>query len=400
MNEPWARPRALFWLVLLQMLPATLLTPAIRPLFAALHGGAEGPMHAFMSVNMLAAAISAPWVGARLDRSQARRRFLRLLGAADGALLLACTLPQPVSLLLGLRFLEGAAHVGAATLLLTEASSLARRTGRPEIMGVAGAGIMAAVALGNSLGALLVGWSMRAPFWVGAGCAAWVALRGPAKLHEEDTRPARGPLAFGRVLAPILVPVTSAFVARFTVGTLVVTFALFAHRAHALSDRAIGGLYAALTVPFALATYPAAKLARRLPRALLLACGTLSYAATLLALAFVPTSWLAPAMLLGGLGSAGIFASTLGYVSERAPVAASSRGMAMLNAAGALGMLLGPVFAGVLSAQLRRADDPLYGYRAVFIASASALAMWLVLALPWLGRALHDELAALRAPRA
>ena len=43
-------------LIFVQMLPATLLTPAVRPLFAGLHGGAEGPMHAFMSLNMIGAA--------------------------------------------------------------------------------------------------------------------------------------------------------------------------------------------------------------------------------------------------------------------------------------------------------------------------------------------------------
>jgi MFS family permease len=378
------------------MLPGTVLTPAIRPLFAAQHGGAEGAMHAFMSVNMLAAALAAPWVGARLDRTSERRRWLRILTLADALLLALCTFPLATSLVLTLRFFEGAAHVGAATLLLTEASTRARRKQRPEIMGIAGAGIMGAVALGHTLGALLVGIDMRAPFWAGSLCALLVAALGARQLHEDETV-VRGPrLAIRAVLAPIALPVLAAFVARFTVGTLVVTFALFAHRAHGLSDRAIGGLYAALTVPFALATYPAEKLARRAPRALLLALGTLVYALVLGSLGVLPQGALWPAMVAGGLASAAIFASTLGYVAERASAGAVGRAMALLNAAGCLGMLAGPAFAGVLSALLRRADDPLYAYRAVFFASAASLLLWLALAASWLVRALREERARLR----
>lgn len=391
------RDRSLFWLILVQMLPATILTPAVRPLFASLHGGVEGAMHAFMSVNMLGAVLAAPLVGARVDRTGARRRWLRLLTLLDALLLLVCTLPLATAAVLGARFVEGAAHVGAATLLLSEASTRARRSGRPALMGLAGAGIMVAVALGHAIGAFLVGLDARAPFWAGVTCALGVAVLGPARLEEDETRPEAPALSLGALCRPIALPVLSALVTRFTVGCVVVTFALFAHGAHGLSDRAIGGLYAALTIPFAIATYPAARLAERVPRALLLALGTLVYAAVLAGLGYVQTSLLLPLMVTAGLASAAIFAATLGYVAERAPREATGRAMALLNAAGCLGMLAGPAFAGTLSALLRSAEAPLAGYRAVFAAAAGALLLWLFAAYGFLRGALRRELQALRA---
>lgn len=391
--SPKKRDMLLFWAVLVQMLPATVISPAIRPLFAALHGGAEGPMHAFMSVNMAAAAIAAPLVGARLDRRHTRRRWLRALTLLDGLLLLACTLPLPTMLVLALRFLEGGAHVGGATILLTEASTRARRSHR-AVMGLAGAGIMAAVAVGHTLGAVLVGIDMRAPFWGAAVCALLVSGLAPTQLDEDDTV-ARGPRAPAReVLAPLWAPALFAFMARFTVGCLVVTFSLFAHRAHGLTDRSIGGLYAAMTVPFALATYPAARLATRVPRALLLALGALIYALVLLALGYVEPHALLPLMVTAGLASAALFASTLCYAAERAPKEGIARAMALFNAAGCLGMLIGPAFAGVLSALVRTADDPLHAHRVVFACAGGSLLLTIAVSAGWLVSSLRSEVRA------
>src|SRR5882672_4166931 len=94
-------------LIFVQMLPATLLTPAVRPLFAGLHGGAEGPMHAFMSLNMIGAAFMAPIVGHLSDRRAWRAGLLGALAAADAILLALLPLPLPVPAVLVLRTLEG-----------------------------------------------------------------------------------------------------------------------------------------------------------------------------------------------------------------------------------------------------------------------------------------------------
>lgn len=390
MSEPLTRARSLAGIVMLQMLPATLLTPAIRPLFALQHRGNESAMHAFMSLNMIGAAIAAPLVGALLDKRGLRRIALLLLCVADSLLLLTCTLPLPTPVVLAARTLEGAAHVGAATLLLSEAAHLSRQSADPRVMGAAGAAIMVAVASGNMLGALLVGIDRRAPFWAGALLALVVAALGRSSLREDIARPL-SLVPMRQVVRPLLVPISSAFFARFTVGCLIVTFSLFAHRAHGLSDRAIGGLFSAMTVPFALATYPAAKLAQRVPRSLLLLGGVAVYALVLLSLGYVQPPGLVVGMVLGGVASACIFASTLGYSAELAPAGSTSRAMSLFNAAGCLGMLLGPAAAGVLSALVRRPDDPLHAYRLVFAMAACSLLVFLLLSAPWLLQRLRLE---------
>lgn len=385
--------RGLAAVIFAQMLPATLVAPAIRPLFATQHGGAEGPMHAFMALNMLGALVVAPMVGARADRSGGVRRMLGLLCAIDAVLLVCVTAAIPVEWVLGLRLLEGGAHVGAATLLMGEAAARARTSGSGRVMGVAGGALMLAVALGSGLGGAVVGVDPRLPFWLAAGLSAAVAVIGPRILDERPRAPrargagARELWAVARVLA---IPLGAAFVARFTVGCVVVTFALFAHHAHGLDDAAVGGLFTLLTLPFALGTYPAARLGDAVPRSLVLGLGAAAYAAGLLLLPWVASSWLPVTMLVLGLASAAIFAPILCYSATLAGEGSRARAMALVNGAGCLGMMVGPAVAGITSAVV--GGDPVEGYRVVFHIAGGSMALWLVLALPWLVRRWRGEL--------
>jgi MFS transporter, DHA1 family, tetracycline resistance protein len=364
-------------ILLLQMLPATLLTPAVRPLFASLHGGDESAMHAFMSVNMLGAALFSPWLGRKLDRAHSRRVALLGLCAVDAVLLALLPLALPTRLVLALRFLEGGAHVGAASLLLAEAKRIADRDRDPSVMGVAGFGIMLAVAFGNVLGAFLVGLAAEAPFVVGAAAAFLVGLLGPRLLSGLPTPVAAHAAPARTVVRALALPIGAAFVSRFTIGCLVVSFALFAHRAHGLSDRAVGGLFACMTVPFALLTYPASKLVPRLGPALSLASSQLGYALLLSALPLVPSALLAPVMIVLGALSAVAFACVLHESARSAPAGATSRAMALFNAGGCVGMLLGPPAAGILIALLKPRLGDVQAYRGAFFLASFAMLVWL-----------------------
>lgn len=381
------------------MLPATLVAPAIRPLFAAQHGGAEGPMHAFMAVNMVGAAVAAPLLAGWARRRGSARGLLVGLAAADAALLVAVSLPLPVALVLGLRTLEGAAHVGAATLLLARMSTVGRVVGQGRAMGLAGGAIMLAVATGSGLGGLLVGLGPAAPFGAGAllaGLVAAAVARRPADRWRLEPSAVRRRLPrLPRALWPA---VSLAFVARFTVGCLVVTFALFAHGVHGLSDASVGGLYALLTYPFALATYPAARLGERLPRACLMGGGAVAYAASIAGLGFVDAAWLPALMLSAGLGSAAIFASILCDASEHAGPEGRSAAMAWVNAAGCLGMVAGPAVAGITSAALRASHGAAFGQRAVFLVAAGSVTLWLALSLRHIATRARAEHRTLRSP--
>ncbi len=389
------RARSLALLIFFQMLPATLVVPAIRPLFAAFHGGNEGAMHAFSGVNMLGAALVAPIVGALMDRGFSSRRILLVLAVCDGLLLAAVSLPLPTTQVLILRALEGGAHVGAATVLMAEMAQLGRETGRQRLMGLAGAGIIFAIALGSAVGALLLKLDSRAPLWFGAllafGVAAVSAKSAPRVVKRE-----RVALVVGQLLErrEFLVPVGAAFIARFTVGCLIVTFALFSHRVHQLSDTHIGLLFSILTLTFAFAMYPAARLSERVAPARLLGGAGAVYAVALLTLAYAPRPLLALWMFVAGLTSALLFSTILGYAAASRE-ALQGTAMAWVNAAGSLGMLLGPITAGVVSTWLKDPEDLARGYRAVFTLAGMSLVIWLVLSARWLHHMGREETRAL-----
>lgn len=389
--------RTLSLLVFTQMLAATTLIPAIRPLFAELHASDESAMHAFMSLNMLGAVIAALVVGALIDRGVGRGGLLAVFAIFDGILLVQLAQPLPTWSILVLRTLEGACHVGAATVLLSRAADLAARGERGRVMGMMGAALIFAVAFGSALGGLLVRGGTSLPFFVGGALAwivaGWVALR-PSLLVDEAPRARRERLSLRQIFdnRDLVVPTLAAFLGRFTVGTVVVTFALFAHKQHELSDSHIGFLFSALTFSFALFMYPAGRLTDRSFPALLLACGGLVYALSLVALGYVPRWALAPLLIAAGCGSAVLFSTTLCYAAYLAPARSRGVAMAWINAAGCLGMLLGPAAAGITSALVRSSTgDPVAGYRAAFLLGGGSLLVWLAFSLPWFGRRLQLE---------
>ena len=400
MSEMDAKHASLHWViaaVFLQMLPATLLAPAIRPLFAQLHQGAEGPMHAFMSLNMLGAILTTPLV-ARLVSSGnafASAKWLMTLAGLDAVLLVVVSLPMSTPLVLMFRVLEGAAHLGAATLLLARAAAYKPVVGAGRAMGMAGAAVMLAIAFGSGLGGILVGESARLPFLVGASLSAIVALTAP--FLYRSTLPAEpagsaAPLRLSLRDPDVLGPLSAAFVERFTVGLIIVTFALFATKVHGLSDRSVGLLYSMLMIPFALLMYPASRLGDRLPRAALLGLSTLSYGAAITSLALVPKGGLPIAMICAGISSSFMYGTVLCYAATLTPPASRGRMMALVNTAGALGMLLGPMIGGILVAVGKQQADPIAAYRNVFYLAGAVSVLWTVIQARWLRARFRAEL--------
>lgn len=379
MSQESVAPRAglkLAALIFVQMLPATLVAPAIRPLFSAFHHNAEGAMHAFMSVNMLAAVLAAPLVARCGQRMKEPRHLLAALAMLDSLLLTACALPLPTSLLLLVRAAEGATHVGGATLLLAEAAALSRSSEQTRVMGITGGAIMFAIALGSLLGGALATLDPRLPFltggWLLAGIA-WLAVRSESSASIVGDGPKWEPRV---ARARWLVPITAAFVGRFTVGCLVVTFALFVHRVHGLSPAATGVLFTSMTLPFALAVYPAARLGERISRGTLLGAGAIGYAASLVALGWAPVPLLPVLMGFAGVGSAMMFATVLCYASAFPNPDDRSTAMGWVNAAGCFGMVIGPLVAGLIMALARDPHDPARAPRLVFLVAATTLLVW------------------------
>lgn len=394
-----AKHASLHWLiaaVFLQMLPATLLAPAIRPLFAQFHGGAEGPMHAFMSLNMLGAILTTPLIARLVSSGSAANsaRWLMTLAGLDAILLVVVSLPLATPLVLLLRTFEGAAHLGAATLLLARAAAYKPLVGAGRAMGMAGGAVMLAIAFGSGLGGVLVGEGPRLPFFVGATLSLIVALAAPflyaSTLPAEPTEAAK-PRSLSLRDANVLGPLSAAFVERFTVGLIIVTFALFATKTHGLSDRSIGLLYSMLMLPFALLMYPASRLGDRMPRAALLGVGTLLYGAAITSLALAPKALLPVSMMAAGIASSFMYGTVLCYAATLVPAEMRGRMMALVNTAGALGMLLGPMCGGIMVATFRNQADPLSAYRNVFYLAGAVCIAWVIIQGPWLFKRLETE---------
>lgn len=380
-------------LVFLQMMPATMLSAVVRPLFAAQHGSDEGAMHAFLSVGMLGALVAAPWVGRWLDRApRAATTALACTAGTDAFLFLALGLPLPTSVVLVLRTLEGGAHLAASTILLAHAARLRSEHHDARALPSSGAALLAAVALGNALGGALVRLGLLAPFVVGAGVLGLVALLGPGALRdaratESTVSQPRG--AGAEVVFPwraLAVPLGAAFVERFGVGCMVVSFSLYARAQHALDDRAIGLLYAAMTGSFALAMYPSGRLAEGPRRGTALALGALAYAGSLVGLALAPRTALLPCMLVGGLASAPMYAGALAMTVRAAPDAARARAVAAFHAAGCAGMFFGPAVAGITSAIVRRIVPGEACHQAGLSVGAVGVVLWLAASLRGLTR--------------
>jgi MFS family permease len=327
-------------LVFLSMLSSTLLIPALRPFFAATHPTAEGGLFLFMSVNMLGAIVGAPLLTAVADATGKRSLVLMLAAVVDGALLFLCSLPMDLGVVLALRTIQGAANVAAVSLLM----GLTTSRGVP----VAGGATIAAIAVGAPLGTLLLPLGPQMPLQVGAMLPIVVAIAVGA------LQPGRAPDAQPRRRLR-LAEVTRAlpaglfvFAERLAIGLFIVPFSLLCHDVRGFDDAVVGRLFAAFLVPFAVGTALWPRLG--IQPVVAVVGGGIAYAASLVAAARVDAMWpLVLVLVVGGIGAAGVYGPSLRSVARLVPAGRVGAAMGVVNALGALGMLLGSGGAGALT---------------------------------------------------
>jgi DHA1 family tetracycline resistance protein-like MFS transporter len=362
-------------LVFVNVLAGTLTIPVIRPLMASI-GAPEPMMHAFVGANMLGAILGAPWLALASDKTGARPQLVAFLSLLDAVLLFACTMRLPLGLLLGARAVQGAASVGALSILMSEARDAARAPGHGGTAGSTGAAVVAAIAAGPMFG----GWLLRhcglqAPFTAAGICALTVGVVGMWTLPRSASP--RAQVAQRRRLlqqAPALwIPVAWIAAERFSVGCFVVTFSLFAHGVLGCSDGRVATLLTCFMLPFAGAMWPLGKLTDLMGRTLMILLGGLVYGSCFLALGHATATTVVGLLFIMGCASAAIYTPALCLTAALSPEHLRSTAMALGNAAGALGMLLGTVTAGVLTSVLRRHGLPASEiYAWIFRAAAAA----------------------------
>lgn len=331
------------------MLPATIVIPVVRRFVEVGWPGAEWVMHAFIAVNLLGACAGGPLLAVRAERLSQRRLMAAVSAAFDGALLLLVTLVPPLAVLLVLRFVQGAFYIAAVSILM---GSIRRQAKTGAAMGLVGGAVVLSILVGIPLGAILGKASATLPLVVGGAVGVLTGLFTPLLLPAEtDAR--RSAVTFRELLrAPALKgPTVVVALERFAVGAFVVTLQLYGHVLGVGDDRVSAWFSVFLTV-FALATWPFARLGDRVDRWKLVALGAAVYGVTFFALPLAPVRGLSVVLAVGGLASAAIYGPSLGLAAGAVPANSRASAMAVLNAAGTLGMFLGSTLAGALSGAL------------------------------------------------
>ncbi|MCC6783061.1 MAG: MFS transporter [Planctomycetes bacterium] len=377
------------------LIPVTLPVPVLRGLVHDRFAVSEFATSVFMAINMVGALLVAPLAGAFADRTGRVRLGVAVALALDALLFLAMAWTDSFACFLALRALEGGTHITALSLLLSIAAARARDAGRGRTMGIVGAGITLGVAIGAPLGGALGRVEPLAPLHVAAALSGATALLAAGVLRDglaHESRPTlRAILALARRERALRIPLTYAFVDRFTVGFFTTTFPLWMKRVHDLPAPRIGILLACFLASFGLLAYPMGRLAERISRTALLAGGSAVYGGLLLGLGLVPLDWLPLAMLALGVSSAVMFVPSLILTGDVAPPAARGTALGAFNAAGSLGFVLGPLTGGAVSSAVATAgggDSASWalGYASAFAVAGAAELLCVAITLPGLRR--------------
>lgn len=329
------------------MMPATVVIPVLRPFVARGWPGAEWVFHAFMAVNLLGACVFGPALAVAADRLGRRRALAGGLALLDGVMIALVALEPPLWLMLVLRLVQGAASVGAVSILM---GAVRGRTQGSAATGMVGSAVVLALVVGIPLGAILGRSNPALPLFVGgavgaaAGLLAFVVLPETvsSKLTARQVWTAPG----------VRLPVVAVGLERFAVGAMTVTLQLFAHHVLAVADGVVSRWFTIFLVTFALATVPLTRVGDRVERRWLVAGGALVYATMFFALFLVEPRWLPVALGVGGLASAAIYGPSLSLLVGAVPSEARGSAMGLLNAAGTFGMFAGNVLAGVVGTSL------------------------------------------------
>jgi len=370
--------------IYLLMLPVTAMVPVLRELTAGRYVDlSEFQQHLFMSANMFGALLCAPLAGLLSDHWQRRKALILFALLINACSLLMLWLGGwSYAAYLGWRFLEGCAHITALSLLMALASESAGRYSSGAVMGLVGAAISLGVASGAPLGGL-IGRQQGGEQVLLYGALLLTALIPLALLflHESRMRRTRGSL--GQLLRALphnrtlLLPYAFAFIDRLTVGFIVSTLSLYLATVMGMDSAKIGLTLALFLLPFALLTWPAGLLSRRLNPLHMMFAGSAAYGLMLAAIGYAGSAQIPWLMFAGGVTASLMYAPSLVLTADFSRPQHKALAMAGFNFAGSLGFVLGPLSGGALL--------KLFGsYPPVFLVMGGLELLCVLIFLPWL----------------
>jgi len=338
----------------------------------------------FLTAEFLGFVAFAGLWGAVSDATGSRTPLVALgavLGAT-GYLTLAIA-PEivafPYAAVLVVRFVQGAATIGALSLAITTLMDLDGGHGRN--MGAAGLAIGFGTALGSPIGGQLYELGPFVPLY-GAGVVLVLAGLLVTRAGEHAPSPSgslRAAVGSLRDRPAIAVPFAFGFVDRLTAGFFALVGTVYFQSTFDVGAGTTGLLLSAFFVPFALLQYPFGRLSDRIGRVLPVAIGSMGYGIAIVGVCYAPSVVTAGlAMMLVGVVGALVAPATMALVTDLA--AEDQRGVAMggFNVFGSLGFLAGIVGGATLAGSV--------SFRAAFlVVGLSEVAIALVL-LPLLVR--------------
>ena len=350
----------------LLMLPVTALVPVLNEMTVGRFPGlTDFEKHLFMTANMLGAALFAPVAGLISDWMQRRKPLLVAAFAVNAASLGLMLLDWSYPVQLGLRFVEGCAHIAAFSMLLTLGMDLSGKGDSGKAMGLLACCLTFGVAAGAPVGGFI---GKENPLLILAAGSLLMGAIAPfswAALRENPIRQA--PVGFRDLLATLgehrllWVPYVFIFLDRLTVGFIVSTMTLYLRTELGAAPQRIGAIMALFMIPFALLTYPAGRLSRRFNKLGMMIVGSLVYGVTFLVFPFATLGQISGLMFVSGMSAALMFAPSLVLVQLLAGDKHRAIAMSGFTTAGAIGFLLGPLFGGTLVS--------VSGYRGAFLAT-------------------------------
>jgi MFS family permease len=375
---------ALSAVVFVVLFAQILLYPGIADLVEAL--GAPPSIDAgavFIATEFVAYVVFAGVWGAASDSSGRRVLFVVLASAVACIAYIGVAfspragLPFPAVLVV--RFVQGAATVGAFSLALTTLMDLSGGHGRN--MGAAGVAIGAGVGFGAPVGGFIYETGALVPLYVAAALLGFAALLAAT---VEDRAPT-GERGLGRALrrlaeAPsLVVPYVFGFVDRLTAGFFALVGTYYFRETFTLGPAETGITLAFFFTPFALLQYPLGRLSDRVGRVPPVVAGSLVYGIAVFGVVLAPTlTGARVAMLAVGVLGALVAPATMALVTDLSPTDGRGAAMAGFNVAGSLGFLVGVVVGAALAEG--------YGYPVAFGVVGASEVVIAVVALPFLLR--------------
>jgi MFS family permease len=342
------------WLPCLLLLGAmfnlTLVVAGLKEFILDDLGGTVTDATLFFSLETLAYILFAPVWGVVSDRL-GRRRELVVLGFAMSALFyLAYGQIHSVQLLLGLRFLQGAASVMGWSLVMASVVDRSPEVKRGRIMGLMGASLIFGVAMGAPFGGYLTRWAgARAPLLAAAVLFACLAF---ASMFLAEGRSLRRGVRISEITVAmrseprLLLPLAFHFVDRLAVGLFVVVLPLYLDSMGG-ADAAVRGRYLSyFLVPFALLQYVSGRLSERTGPWIPLLVGSFLYGTLLCFVGYADVLTLAPIMVGLGVLAAVMFPPAILLVAEMSDARARGSAMGSFNLAGSMGFAVGPLLGG------------------------------------------------------